>query len=547
MWKTGRRLFLASLMLVALPSSAADVMRPASVADVSAALSGTDIDVSWSAVTLDLTGQPETVDLYRIYRGTTPDGFPTGFTAVGTSTSTTFVDTGAGSAGIDYYYMVAAVDLDGNEGQPRPSKISVAPTLSSGWTPSTVEVNWTDAAPLPEVVGYRVYYGTEPGIYTNVRDVGPATSSSFSPVDIPTLTQHFFVVTAVDGDGLESVFSNQVEEATGGTVRFTAHDEARLCFGGCPPQAGEVQRDSGRQSMVPVRFPEGDYVKALMFFTVDSRLCIREDPHYCAGPPWNPCGDPWDRTASVFLVEDDCIAQGGGCYGRDGNLELVRTVTPFGTDADPPEGTGNVGPRQWNYDVTPYLPMLTGTKHVGAFIGVWVSPGWYVDVEFIFFKNPATASPEPPADGFQLVSFRDGGNTATPTSVTIPATATQVVGRLFTTGHGANPPGNCDEFCQKTVEIRVDGSPVWSTIPWRTDCSPAGNHCSNWNSCGTSSCTFNRSGWCPGYIACHHNAPCDNDIDLTPWLTPGGTYDVQIMVPDINGSWANSLSIYWYE
>ena len=58
---------------------------------------------------------------------------------------------------------------------------------------------------------------------------------------------------------------------------------------------------------------------------------------------------------------------------------------------------------------------------------------------------------------------------------------------------------------------------------------------------------FSRAGWCPGYIACHHDAPCDNDLDLTPHLLPGGTYDIDYNVFPLNGSWSVSLVAYWYE
>ena len=85
---------------------------------------------------------------------------------------------------------------------------------------------------------------------------------------------------------------------------------------------------------------------------------------------------------------------------------------------------------------------------------------------------------------------------------------------------------------------------------WRTDCSP-GPTCDTWNACGFPSCTFARSGWCPGYISCHDNDPeedpCDQDLEATGWLPPGETHDVLLEVVDINGSWSKSLVVYWYE
>ncbi len=152
--------------------------------------------------------------------------------------------------------------------------------------------------------------------------------------------------------------------------------------------------------------------------------------------------------------------------------------------------------------------------------------------------------------------------------VSVPATATDVKARVFTTGHGgslfcdggtndaqsctssADCPGGvcnpCDEFCHRTNQLRAGGVPFWEVVPWRTDCNAAPG-CSTWNACGFPSCTFPRAGWCPGYIACHQNPPCDQDIDVTGDLLPGGVYDLDYIVTPQNGSWSVSVVLYWYE
>jgi hypothetical protein len=58
---------------------------------------------------------------------------------------------------------------------------------------------------------------------------------------------------------------------------------------------------------------------------------------------------------------------------------------------------------------------------------------------------------------------------------------------------------------------------------------------------------LSRAGWCPGYVACHGNDPCDQDIDVTADLPPGANYDVGYDVTPRNGSWPVSLVLYWYE
>ena len=52
---------------------------------------------------------------------------------------------------------------------------------------------------------------------------------------------------------------------------------------------------------------------------------------------------------------------------------------------------------------------------------------------------------------------------------------------------------------------------------------------------------------CPGLIACHEDAPCDQDLAATEWFPAGGTYDVDYNIQVRSGSWSKSLVLYWYE
>jgi hypothetical protein len=562
----------ATVLLLSAPA-AADVTNPERVSQLVAGKTVTDIMLSWEVVDTDVTGNPETIDQYFIYRGTTPTFVPdvVGFTnRVGISAAESFTDVGAAADGIDYYYLIGAVDLDGNRSNVRDSKVTTPPTLDGNWTPTTIDVTWTDAEPQAEVATYKVYWGRAAGELEGSVVAGLTNAHSLTGL-LPN-TAYYIYVTAVDLDGNESGFSNVHVDYLDGTVTLRANDESNLCpnTSNCPAKPGEVQRDGGQEIMVPVDFPPGNWVSATLTFTAESRLCddpIAPDRCGDTNPGWNPCGDPWDRTASVFLVLDDCIESGGTCFGRDGNMELLRTITPFGTDAPVEEGgNGRVPPAVWEYDITPLSPMLTGTKYVGVNISTWVTLGWWVTVDFTLSENPANASDEPPADGIQQVFFHGGGNVTTPVPVTIPPEATQVFVRFFTTGHSAvalgpedlpcpNGQPNGDEFCMRENSITANGLKVWRDFVWRTDCTPGAplqcgtGTCSDWNSCGCPSCTFPRSGWCPGFIACHHNDPCDNDVDATLRMAPGGTYDVLFTAPNMTTGawWAKSLVVYWYE
>jgi hypothetical protein len=429
--------------------------------------------------------------------------------------------------------------------------------LAGGSSPTSIDLTWTDAQPVAEVTAYRVYRGTAPRTYDTMDPVGLVNARSVT--GLLSNTDYDFAVTAIDAAWNESDFSNEHLGRLGGgtlTVDLDGHNASELCFiggGTCAPQAGEIQLDSGREILVPVDFPVGNWVNVRLTFTVDSGLC---------GPPiaaskcgtgnasadgWNPCGDPWDRTASVFLVQNACLSSGGRCFATEGNIELLRTVTPFGTDVV-------TGPRTWTFDLTPLARLFRGRQYIGVNISTWVANGWTVYTRFHLSEDPAEASPKPPAAGIVPVFFHDGGNITTPVPVTIPAAATRVITRYFITGHGGNPPGNCDEFCPKTNRILVNGAPGFQTVPWRDCCYPRGSEpsclgCSAWNACGHTSCTYDRSGWCPGEIACHSNLDqgCDQDLDATGWLAPGATYDLTYDIVNLNGSWTKSLVAYWYE
>lgn len=575
-----------SLLAFALggPAAAQDVTRPAAVEGLVGAHVGDDVELSWDPVTLDAAGQPETIALYNIYRGTAPEFVPdttSGTNRIGTSVTQQFVDPGAATDGIDYYYLISAVDDADLESNTKSSRVTTPPTASGFFTNTTLEVEWTDAEPIAEVVSYKVYYGKASGQYEAVDPVGPATSHTLS--GLQTNLNWYVAVTAVDVNGNETDFSNEYVDVVRGIIKIKALDEEELCWGGtdCTPEPPLVQRNSGFQILAPTDFPEGDWLSVTVTFTMDSRLCIPPNQgttskcgtgNPCPVGPcnggYNPCGDPWDRLAYLFLVLDDCIETGGNCITHN-NLELIRAITPFGTDAEPPDGTGFVPPRKLTLDITPFVPLLTGTKYVGANIGHFVQTGWWVSADFTFSKRPEDTSPKPPADGIEIFGY--GGAPLPTKEISVPATASVVKARVFTTGHGgslfcdggANDgiscpvngssqgcPGAickpCDEFCHRTNALLSDGHPIWEVVPFRTDCSP-GPTCNTWNACGFPSCTFSRAGWCPGYLACHSNPPCDQDIDLTNELPPGGTYELGYTITPQNGSWPISVVVYWYE
>ncbi len=71
----------------------------------------------------------------------------------------------------------------------------------------------TDGSPLTDLAGYKVYYGTVSGAYTQNIDVGNVTTYT-----VPNLTDggaYYFAVTAYDTASIESGYSNEVSKTIG--------------------------------------------------------------------------------------------------------------------------------------------------------------------------------------------------------------------------------------------------------------------------------------------------------------------------------------------
>jgi fibronectin type 3 domain-containing protein len=73
---------------------------------------------------------------------------------------------------------------------------------------ATITFLW-DANTEPDLAGYKLYQGTKTGDYAAATPVELGNVTTHKLEDIAD-GQHFFVVTAVDADGNESGFSNEV-------------------------------------------------------------------------------------------------------------------------------------------------------------------------------------------------------------------------------------------------------------------------------------------------------------------------------------------------
>ncbi len=71
----------------------------------------------------------------------------------------------------------------------------------------TISLKW-DPVEDSDLAGYKVYYGTAPGTYDYIKQVGNVTSYTIQ--DLSECTRYYFAVTSYDTSGNESGYSNEV-------------------------------------------------------------------------------------------------------------------------------------------------------------------------------------------------------------------------------------------------------------------------------------------------------------------------------------------------
>src|SRR5881296_1023882 len=172
----------------------ADTTPPTTPAGLTAAAAGsTGVNLSWSASTdnVGVTG-------YIVRRNGVQ---------VATPATTSFADTGLSDA-TTYSYTVAARDAAGNIS---PNSASVSVTTPPPPPSNSAGLAW-DAVIVPNLSGYRVYFGTAPGTY--LQPVGQGISvgnvTTYTVIGLASGTRYYFAVTDFDTLGQESSYSNEV-------------------------------------------------------------------------------------------------------------------------------------------------------------------------------------------------------------------------------------------------------------------------------------------------------------------------------------------------
>lgn len=274
-------------------------------------------------------------------------------------------------------------------------------------------------------------------------------------------------------------------------------------------------------------------------------------------------GDAYDRTGTVFFIPQDkeksffdglekgaktlpAFENGNGkqyhgviaTENYNPAIEMMRFFTPFGIQKFnhiqlKDKIWQNISP--YRQDITELKPSLSEKElWIGAFIGNYDKGGHKVSLEITIHKSDQTvyknntAIPlfntlnimEMAGQDYSTMFNQDKGLFV---DFTLTKDLKNAQLRYITTGHGGWENG--DEFVPKTNSILVDGKPIFSFVPWRTDCgsyrlyNPASGNFQD----GLSSSDLSRSNWCPGTVT-NPNFIFLGDIKA-------GKHTIQIKIP----------------
>jgi GLPGLI family protein len=273
-------------------------------------------------------------------------------------------------------------------------------------------------------------------------------------------------------------------------------------------------------------------------------------------------GDAYDRTGSVFIIPDsgkisflDGLQKGVNELPifENGNgkkyqgvvkttdyeplIELMRFFTPFGVKK---YNTIQLKNKVWQdsvyyrQDVSELSATMSNKEiYIGMNIGNYDKGGHKVSLNFTIHpedipKTELTNIPLFNTNNVMEMAGQEYGtmfNSEKGLTVSFNLLKPMKKARLryITTGHGGWENG--DEFVPKKNSVSLDGTEVFSFIPWRQDCgsyrlsNPASGNFEN----GLSSSDYSRSNWCPGTVT--------NPIFIELGAIQQGEHTLQIQIP----------------
>ncbi len=197
-------------------------------------------------------------------------------------------------------------------------------------------------------------------------------------------------------------------------------------------------------------------------------------------------------TAHWDYLDHILIRRQGGSGGADLKLEIGRMLTPYGSIYD------NGWQWSWEVDVTDYAMLLRDSVEI-EYQHSGYEPntvGWALTIDFEIILGPEVVKPL----GYTALwqgNFRYGDPENPIEETLVPITYDTKPGstisrlRIQHTGHGADRPRHCSEFCSRWREIRIDDQLVDQRDMWKECASnPLFPQGGTW--------IFDRAYWCPG-------------------------------------------------
>lgn len=217
-------------------------------------------------------------------------------------------------------------------------------------------------------------------------------------------------------------------------------------------------------------------------------------------PPGLTCGE-WDYLNYIF------IGKRHGATKDTLNWEIMRFITPYGLQFS------NQWKHTWRFDITDFATLFHDSveiwyQHTGY--EAKNGRGWLITVDFTMIEGV----PVKPVNNIQLLYRTSApyGNDSlfdakTPkTAYTVGDKTQEIRYKVLQSGHGADQPESCGEFCAKYRSLIHDGNPVDTVLVWRDNCgeNPVYPQGGTW--------IYDRANWCPGAEVEEYN----KDISVLP-------------------------------
>lgn len=197
-------------------------------------------------------------------------------------------------------------------------------------------------------------------------------------------------------------------------------------------------------------------------------------------------------TAHWDYLDHITLRRKGGVNGQSLDYEMGRMLTPYGSIFD--KGWN----WKWEVDVTDFAPFLRDSVEVEYMHSGYeaITVGWALSIDFEIMEGPPVVVPMGITPLWNRgYKYGDANNkfedNALPVNYELKAGAGISRIRIQHTGHGADKPRGCSEFCTRWRDLKLDGQVV--------------DHRNMWKDCGANplypqggTWIFDRAYWCPG-------------------------------------------------